>query len=149
MALPINATGSIATPNQITIWLENDTGYNNYMAKFHNDKYFLHFPSVDDPVAMGDLDEGFDYLLAKITGQPTTEKYGFAISKRVTGGIAGAAYLYADPPIQRDIATLEKNLITLAQQWAIDHGAVMNTPQYNVGTDKFLVLTITIKPVVS
>ena len=138
----------LAVANQISIWLENQAGFDKYTAKHPNKpQYFLHFTTPDGPpLQMEELEEGLDWCMKKIRGIPTEEKYGFAFIQKVDGGKAGACYTYPEPNLQndQDIATLEQNIIDMCFTWANQNNALMEV-YYNQGTDKYLVVALALQ----
>lgn len=138
----------LAVANQISIWLENQAGFDKYTAKHpNNPQYFLHFSTVgEESDAMHELEEGLDWCMKKIRGIPTDEKYGFAFTQKVKDGKSGACYTYPDSPLQNDadIAALEQNIIDMCFTWANQNNASMEI-FYNQGTDKYLVVALTLQ----
>lgn len=139
----------LAVANRISIWLENQAGFDHYTEKHpHNTMYFKHFTSSDAAdEAFADIEEGLDYLADKIRGGKPEKEYGFTFTKKVEGGMAGAEYTYPEAALQNemDIVAIEKNLVAIAEKWAAEHNAVVNAPAYDVGEYKYLVITIDLK----
>ncbi len=134
--------------NQISVWLETQTGYDEY-NRSHPGKpgYFLHFTTPFDAVAFASLSNALTWCKEKILGTATGVKPSYAFIQKGDWGKAGACYTYPDPNIQdeRNIASLEDNLIANVTQWAAANGASITSTKYDPDDEKYLIVTIQVQ----
>jgi len=137
----------IETPNQISIWLVTEKGHQHFLDLGFSEKYFDHFKTFNDMGAADEMIDGLNYLKTKIEGGTTDERYSFAIVKKVTGGKAGACYLYPELNLQndRDIPDLESFILQAVKNWGILVKVTVNKPIYNTSDGwKYMVITVSL-----
>jgi hypothetical protein len=131
--------------HSITVPLYTQLGHDEYMAKYHNEKYFLHFySSYQSDSSLDSLTASLSRMATAITSESTYNKgtYTWAYVKWVKGNRRGAAYLYASPELQANVEPFEATLINTVTTWANSHNATITQVSYNPNDELLLRIVV-------
>lgn len=115
------------SPNSIIIYQFTQLGYEEYMAEYHNDKYFLQFrKKYNTNGQMDSLTSSLDSLKAYIQdNKPYNKEFTWAFGVLVDTVLKnkdGAIYCYPKPEVQGVISKLDKSLESTIYKWGIQNG---------------------------
>lgn len=139
---PISLQERLKEANNITTWVETQAGHDAWIKDHPGDEqYFLHITSTNNEQIYGDYEEGLASCREKILGLPVTEKYGFAVMKKLgSGQRAGACYLYIEPQCQfpDSIEIINQKILEIQAEWSLENFSTVQDTLYNPDTKKYM-----------